>query len=287
MWRVVVGMGFLAGAVAQGATPVDVVLLGGQSNMVGGLTHKSQLPAALQQPQGDIPFYDYTNLVYGTPLTTLRPGTGANAHAFGPEITFGRAVADSQAMPLALIKCGRGATDLAVDWDPATGPAYLDFRNTVATGMQKLRDAGYEPRITGMLWTQGERDANRGRTTAQYTADLNEFITDVRGRYGADLPFFISRLSDNQLPSQAAAFNLIRAAQDAVAAADPHAFLIDTDGDAFSVFADDPIHFDSGGQIALGNAFAASYIANVPEPTALAWVASGSIAALARRRRAR
>jgi hypothetical protein len=68
----------------------------------------------------------------------------------------------------------------------------------VADGLAALTTAGHTYEIIGMLWTQGERDARIGRTTAEYEADLIEFIADIRTRYGANLPFFLNRLSTGQ-----------------------------------------------------------------------------------------
>ncbi len=231
-----------------GPAPIKVVLLGGQSNMMGSGTVVSDLPVNLQGPQNDVPFYYNAG-----PLTDLQPGSGL---VYGPEITFGRTVAD--AFPnesFALIKYANGATDLENDWDPATGSVYASFRATVAGGVDALTQAGHSVEIVGMLWTQGERDARLGYSAA-YEANLNAFIADVRSRYGAGLPFFISQLSSQQTDLPASDLAVIRQAQSNVAAADPNSHLIVTD--AFDMRTDN-LHFSSAGQISLGEAFAASY----------------------------
>ena len=76
------------GSSAVGAE-VTVFMLGGQSNM-DGRADASGLPVALQTPQADVLFY-YRDPA-GASLTTLRPGSGTD---FGPEITFGRTIADA------------------------------------------------------------------------------------------------------------------------------------------------------------------------------------------------
>ena len=257
------------------ADHIKVFLLGGQSNM-DGRAPASGLPTSpvnLQQPQDDVLFYE------GGSLRTLRPDSGQD---FGPEVTFGRTIADTfPAESFGLIKYGVGGTDLNNDWDPATGTTYTSFRNTVSNGLTALTNAGHTYEIVGMLWTQGERDAKTGRTTAQYEADLNEFIADIRTRYGTDLPFFISRLSSGQTNMSASQLGAIRPAQENVAANDPHAYLIDTDG--FGIKSDN-LHFDADGQIALGEAFAQSYVSSVPEPTSIALMGLGGLALMRRRR---
>ncbi|MEM6504178.1 MAG: sialate O-acetylesterase [Planctomycetota bacterium] len=252
-----------------------VFLLGGQSNM-RGFGVPSGLPTSpvnLQQAQSDVLFYE------GGSLRDLAPGT-----QFGPEITFGREMAD--ALPdenIVLIKYAVGGTSLDVDWDPNTGPVYDAFTDTVANGLAALIGPGDTYEIAGMLWTQGERDANNDRTTAQYESDLTEFVGAIRADYGADLPFFLSRLSNRQRSaSNAARWEAIRTAQTQFAADDANAYLIDTDGTAFSVIPTGIIHFDTNGQIALGQAFADSYLQHIPEPNSLMLLGAGGLFLLRR-----
>jgi hypothetical protein len=262
----------LAGSAA--AAHYKVVLLGGQSNMDGrGAT--SGLPAALQSPQPNVLLFE------GSTLAPLEP-SGAD---FGPEITFGHTIAD--ALPsdkFALIKHAASGTDLHTDWDPAAGGTYSTFRTRVTNGLAALQSGGNTTEIVGMLWTQGERDAKDNRTTAQYEADLTEFIGDVRTRYGADLPFFVSQLSSLQTNISAAQLAEIRPAQANVAAVDVHTYLITTD--TFGMQGDN-LHFDAAGQQSLGQAFADAYIASVPEPSTLCllWLGTSSLLMVRRRHR--
>lgn len=277
------GMMTLAFAGPAQAAHYEVVLLGGQSNM-SGRASDSTLSTSLKT-QSDVAFFyndgkSVSNGALRNTLTTLQTGSGTD---FGPELSFGRTVADARGLSsnLALIKYAAGGSSLSSSWDPDTGGTYASFKSTVTAGLIALSDGGantYE--ITGMLWTQGESDL--GRTTLQYQTDLNEFIADVRTTYGSDLPFFISRLSDQSGINTTQLAN-IRAAQEGVAAGDSDAYLIDTDGSAFSF--KDSLHYDADGQIALGEAFAASYLAAVPEPSSLALITAGSLALLRRRRR--
>ena len=267
------------------ADNVNVVLLGGQSNMTGRAS-ASGLPSNLASPQPDVLFYHdagkpVTNEANQRTLTTLRSGSGTD---FGPEVAFGRTIADGlPAENFALIKYAYGGTNLSNDWDPNTGSVYTTFRNTVTDGLAALNAAGHTYTITAMLWNQGESDA--GRTTAQYEADLNEFIADIRSRYGANLPFFLSRLPLQQATNWNAGVYNIRAAQDNVAAADPYAYLIDTDGMSMK---GDNLHFDTTGQVQMGTAFGEAYLnANaVPEPISVAAGLMGLTLIAARRRRA-
>ena len=73
----------------------------------------------------------------------------------------------------------------------------------------------------------------------------------MRSTYGAELPFVIIRLSVHQTALDAGRLAVVRAAQTAIAAADPRVGLVDTD--AFGMKTDD-LHFDAGGQQQIGAA---------------------------------
>jgi Carbohydrate esterase, sialic acid-specific acetylesterase len=227
-----------------------VFLLGGQSNMLGRAP-SSGLPTSpvnFQLPQADVLFY------YGSTLTTLRPGSGRELTEFGPEVTFGRAIAD--AMPsenIAIIKYAAGGTALYNDWAPGTGGNYTAFRNTVTSGLAALQAAGHTSEIVGMLWHQGESDAIE-KQQALYQSNLTAFIADVRSRYGANLPFLIGEIRRSSAP-----FDTVADAQIAVADADAKAVFVPANDLSFS----DLYHFDAPSQVTLGQRFANAFLSLV------------------------
>jgi hypothetical protein len=243
---------------------IRVFLVGGQSNADGRavVTDLPTSPVNLRLPQDDIDFYHKVENK-APALTTLRPGL-SETNQFGPEITLGRrladALADGAASRVAIIKYANGGTNLNTQWKgggnsttTGDGPEYLVFQQTVAGGLAALAAAypGTTIQIEGMLWVQGESDAG---AAAAYQANLANFITDIRATYGANLWFIISRLSSGQTSINAAALATLRAAQDAVAAADPLASLLNTDGFGMKT---DNLHFDAVGQQQIGSAAAA------------------------------
>jgi hypothetical protein len=262
-----------------GVTRLRVFLLGGQSNALGSnQIEPSELPAHLQLPREDIPYYHQGNNVIGggnpyERVIGLQPVT-----RFGPEITMGRGLADGLAdgvnTQVAIIKYARGATNLYENWKAGgdntwtgDGAAYESFQISVTEGLAAL--AAKYPNaiieIEGMLWVQGEWDALELSNAQNYETNLTNFIADIRLTYGTDLPFVISRLSSGQTYINATSLATVQAAQDAVAAADPLASVFNTD--SFELF-NDNLHFNETGQQQIGDAASVQLLdfLNVPTP---------------------
>lgn len=259
-------------AVPASADTIQVFLQGGQSNCVGNAP-SSGLPTELQSAQTDVMFYFGISSTQGgvslknSALTwvDLQPGTGYN---FGPEILFGRTMADALASlsnKVAIIKYGHGGTGFVTGADnvwygggdattTGDGNVYQAFQATVSSGLADLAtaypDADIE--IAGMIWIQCEVDAQQ--EPDDYEADLTDFFEDVRLTYGADLPIVIAQLADTQTSGiTSTERDTVKAAQANVAAADPLVSMVVTDG--YSVKSDN-IHFDAPSQISLGTEMA-------------------------------
>lgn len=258
------------------AGTVRVFLQGGQSNG-DGRAELSGLPASLQQPQTDVDFFFRVegSHPWENQLIALKPGSPEFSQTtfFGPEVTFGRDMADYYAgdpdTSVAIIKYANGGTRLYDQWAAPNGPEYVLFQDTVDAGMAALR-AAYPAdtvEIAGMIWMQGENDAASDVYANVYESKLESFIGDVRTRYGADLPFVIGRLSANQTGlTYPAGLQKVMAAQTAVADGNSRTGLVDTD--SFSLKSD-YIHFDTPGMQALGSAFASvmqTTMNNEPDP---------------------
>lgn len=126
---------WLAVPVQTGEEPLDVFVLAGQSNM-DGRADPAGLPGELQQAQERA-------LVYGgkarKPLT---PGK-----QFGPDISFGKAMAAALGKPVGIIKFAKGGTNLADDWSP-DNPVGLYVK---LAGMVAAAEKSRPIRIIGML----------------------------------------------------------------------------------------------------------------------------------------
>ena len=276
------------------ADVVRVYLQGGQSNADGraAVSGLPTSPTNLQQPQADVAFFFHTQgsaHALDSTLTTLRPGMSETS-AFGPEITFGRGMADAYGgdptTSVAIIKYANGGTNLHTQWkaggDATTtgdGSEYVVFQNTVTAGLAAISSAnpGDTILLAGMIWHQGESDAGSTATASAYQANLTNFIADVRSTYGAGLPFVIGEIADN-----GGTYTTIRAAQAAVASADALTGFVDVDTFAMQ----DSLHFSPAGQMDLGSGFATETEA-VPEPATMSLLALGGLGVLAGRRRRR
>jgi hypothetical protein len=236
---------------------VRVFLQGGQSNADG------RADPSGQPSYSDVDFYSDTETRAGV-LSDLYAGASETSQ-FGPELGFGRRLTDllscASTTRVAVIKYANGGTNLENDWkaggDATTagdGPDYLDFQQAVSDGLAALAGqyTGAVINIEGMIWMQGESDANNSYTN-DYFSNLTNFVADVRSTFGTNLPFVIGRLSDAQTSISAPALAAIQAAQSAVAAADHRAGLVNTDAMAIK---GDNLHFDVDGQLDLGKAFA-------------------------------
>ncbi|HEY8965326.1 MAG TPA: sialate O-acetylesterase [Candidatus Methylacidiphilales bacterium] len=277
---------------------INVFLEGGQSNgdgsHVGGLGGAG-LPASLQL-QNNVQFY-YNGLYYTGPvgLGPLKPvsNDGGTTTYFGPEITFGSAMADyyaSSGQGVAILKYTVNGSDLYSHWKAGgtagttgDGDAYKLFQSTVAAGLAALQAAnpGATLVIDGMIWMQGEQDATDPTSSAAYGANLTKFINDIRLTYGANLPFVIGRLSSSQNPAYV---STVQAAQDSVAASVPDTGIVNTESFPLN---SDRLHFTVLGQEDLGYAFAGSMesLLAVPEPPVAVLAAGGAVLfGLARRR---
>ncbi len=294
-------------ATSDASRIIKVYLQAGQSN-ADGRALTNGLPDSFLEPQADIPYYYYltgspanSDGTLGT-LTTLRPGCSAlgGGATFGPELTLGRTLADyfgktnnvpSSNVTVAILKYAHGGTALYNAWRPngnstpsGEGVDYITFQRVAAAGLNRLAaaypDAAIE--LGGMIWVQGETDIDLGTlASSMYGTNLVKFIKDVRltyaarQPYGTNLPFFLSRISANQTvysnPADPdhANYLLVRAGQEAAAAALPNVFMLDTDPPAFSMatpWSGPGLHYDTRGQQSLGTAFALAIIRALPPP---------------------
>jgi hypothetical protein len=274
---------------AQATATTRVYLLAGQSNMegVGGTDYGDvAIPSPYNVPQTAVHIWNdsaYNGNKYGNAWADLQKGFGDGPNDFGPEVTFGYKL--HQMYPndkIYLIKYAVGATTLGGDWNPnGTGVCYNDFKTVVNLAMANLTTAGLSPKISGMIWMQGEGDCSASYAPA-YAANLTNLIAIARSDFATpNMRFALGRIltgwgTDPSYGQQ------VRAAQMTVPGLVGNAAWINTDD--LEINPAQPRHYGTQGQIDLGLRFAS---AMVPEPSTLILAITGLSAAAGYWRRKR
>ena len=267
---------------------INVYLLAGQSNALGAFT--GEYSAEYDTEPANVQFYNNGN------LSTLIPDSTAPYYfGDGLELELGRQmVLHEPGADFAILKhagAGQSLYDQS-DWyadgtssSVNDGTAYLNFQNSTARALTDLSDRGYTTQLRGFIWVQGEADAAEGRSTEEYTADLTNFIVDVRSTYG-DIPFIFTRLSDNAVILDAATKSMnrvgvIQAAQDSVDASVEGTYLIHSN--SFELIGDN-VHYSASGQITHG-ATVYNTLQSIPEPSSMILLLGSSAFLVAQRKR--
>jgi hypothetical protein len=213
------------------ANKVKVFILVGQSNMVGhGDMEPIGTPGTLQYTYNNDPV-TYAHLKNGSSWAVRddawiwynRDGTlvkgghtvgyGADGNNIGPELQFGHAMGIHYGQKVLLIKTAWGGKSLQTDFRPPSAgwdfdvPGKAGDKGFYFTEMLKdVLDAtvnlqthfpAYNPadsfEIAGFAWHQGFNDLISTSASAEYEANMEKFIKDVRLAVGVpNLPFVIA-----------------------------------------------------------------------------------------------
>ncbi len=256
-----------APCLTHAAGQAHILIVAGQSNAVGYGADASLLPPILYNPQRDIPYqYNIGGLVPTTTFTYLRwlptaNGVSAYPKFFGPELSSGRVIA--RALPdtqFVMVKVAYNGTNLWYDWDPKRpGSLYSTLTQTVRDVEADIAAYGKSGVVDGMFWMQGESDAVSLDAATAYQANLTAFIAACRAAFAAPaMPFVIGRIN-GLIPLGSFPYReVVRAAEVAVADADPLTDWVDTD--ALQLWGDG-LHFNAQGEAGLGQKMALSYLA--------------------------
>jgi hypothetical protein len=271
----------LAGAAifARAAEPIEVFLIGGQSNATGQ-GYVRNLPKDFAPAARVLLFHSGSpHLNCGATPYVWSPlhAASESPDRYGPELGFGTRLAGLMpAKKIALIKHAHSGTNLYAQWAPGRapndrahwGPQFTIFVETVEAGLAGLRDRGFEPVLRGMIWQQGENDAEKAdEHAADYGKNLAHFIARVRAQLHApDLVFIYGAVlpPPNAQPGRDA----VRAGQrdaaqgSASPLATTGAWLVATDDldhratDPGTRYPNDHLHFGSAGTLELGRRMA-------------------------------
>lgn len=146
---------------------------------------------------------------------------------------------------IAMIPCAVGSSSIE-DWLGDSLRIVPLYSNLI----RRAAKAGLSGRLKGILWHQGEANAE-DTTYKTYQVHLTAFIAQTRRDIGiADLPFFIGKIGGF---SKRIYRDSINAAIDRIALSVPHVFVIETDDLTGNP---DSLHFDSKALRILGQRYA-------------------------------
>lgn len=231
---------------------VKIFLLGGQSNMSG-----QGKVANLKSP------YSETSKSIRTFLDGkwqfLKPGmfdTKKGGTRFGPEVSFAQSM--SMAYPdddIRLVKYAVGGTNLYEQWSPKRkGKHYLAFMKHAKAALKDLEKSGTKYEISGMLWLQGEADANKGKGDL-YEKNLTEFIQHMRQEFRTPkMPFVLARIRD-YFGHKTGHNKLVRDAMVKVADTMKNVSCFDTDDCSIMNMG----HYDTDGYVVIGKRFTEAF----------------------------
>lgn len=232
-------------------SPIKIFLLAGQSNMEGCGIVKYRSESYATHPENVIT-WDAKKMVW-TALETDSFAVKRDS-LFGPEIGFSHVIAKTfPESTIAIIKIAGGGTTLWKHWSQE-GFMYKRLISNMENALKQLKESGQIYEVTGMLWMQGETDAEFIEKAKEYEVNLPVLINSIRKVTGNEsLPFVMGRISSSLLKETPWNFDqteYVQKSQENVAAKDDNVFIINTDG---LTTWDDNTHFDAKSQIWLGN----------------------------------
>ena len=277
------------GSTAQtppGPTPVDVVIISGQSNGVGctfsefiksskGVAKYNEYNRGYPDIQiaydsltkdfvnNKFEFYSQNSSKDYNFMPT-RLGQGNSTNTFGPEIGIAEAMHEKYGNKLFLIKCACGSSNLRDDWARKDSIMYRGLMEFVRIQMGNLEDKGYAPTLKAFCWMQGEGDSYPGFHEV-YKDSLELFVSNLRedlNTYtgGKILPFIDAGISDAAIWEYSAQVN---AAKRAFAEESELNFFIDTIAAGMHTNQEpvpvDECHYDSESELLLGHLFAEQF----------------------------
>lgn len=245
-WRKYVG--YIRGDTVKSASPEPMlILMGGQSNMVG---------QGIYEAQESYPM-DMHYLNYG-----MNGNGDIIVKKFGPEKSLIEEMSTQMPIhhqPVFFLKYAIGGSSL-LDWAPEYSEEKAKITGNERFGnmfktffhyIDSIRNL-HDPEVKALLWMQGERDARIPEAGKDYYVNFKKFIEEVRKRLGEEkLPIIFARV--NPPIERYAALDIVNEAQRRIADEMEAVYMIETEGLAKNK---DEVHYNTEGQLELGKRFA-------------------------------
>ncbi len=271
---------------------IKVFFLGGQSNMQGYGFNKD-LPNDLKKKFENIYIFQGNNVEDNKPNAglgiwdNLQAGHGTDfssdgktnklSDRFGLELSFAKKIQEyNPTQKIAIIKYSRNGSSIDIagapyfgTWDTEaiskTGKNQFDYFLTTVNKALSVRDInndGIEDVLipTGILWMQGESDANNEEVANRYYNNLKKLMDLMRATFrNNDLPVVIGKISDSGDDKDGKVWDygeLVQYAQEKYTRIQKNVAIVrSTSTYKYS----DKYHYDSSGYIDLGIQFANAF----------------------------
>lgn len=192
----------------------------------------------------------------------LEAGYGVSSNHFGPELVFGRTMAQYIDEDIILLKVAEGGSDLHVKWRspsmvdrlgagdiPSNYPLMVQHVNEIINNpgdyISKYAGQDIEVELAGFVWFQGWNDSSEGTGTFadNYELNLIDLINDLRSDLNApDLPVAIGKTHNDSAEGI-----MVQEAQEIVSQTLNNVRAVTTN-DLSNYF-----HFDSGSHLIIGD----------------------------------
>lgn len=225
----------------------DIWVLAGQSNMVGRARLDAPEPphemVRMQLSEGSWRIAE-------EPLHERKEGADGEPIGAGSALTFAKEMVQRTGVPIGLIACAKGGTNLT-QWDPQK----KDKESLYGALLHRVAAAG--GKVAGILWYQGEADCRDTRAHL-FAGRFQQLVSTLRADLHAPtLPFYyaqLARFAGEELSGHTVeSEEIVREAQRKAESQIPHSLLLST----IDMELNDHIHLDAASQRRMGKRFAA------------------------------
>ena len=266
-------------------TPVNVIILSGQSNAAGCKASSNLLKTMPEKYDEYNEGYEGIKIAYNNWTVTqfispptpkalqssspdnkfvkVQLGQGNVAANFGPEVGMAEELHEKWGNKLFIIKIPCGGSNLNDDWALETDQMYQAMVTFVEAKIKDLEDQGFAPYLRAFCWMQGEGDSYPGYypfyldNLIQFKRHLdNSFLKYTENNV---LPFIDAGIGSGEGEWQY--YQEVNQQKQEFADMDPNHIYFDTVSEGIHSNQENPdkVHYDSESMIKLGHLFAKAY----------------------------